>query len=146
MKFDIRPAVPSDLPSILNLLQESGLPFQDVDLARLRRFLVADAGSGIAGCVGLECHAADALLRSLAVQPAVRHAGLGSLLAAAIEEEARGIGVTSLYLLTMTAADFFARRGYRVVARTSAPQSLQQTTEFAGLCPSQAVCLHKRLT
>lgn len=127
------------------MLKDSSLPWQDVGPAHLDAFLLAVDGDAIVGVVGLERCGNDALLRSLAVHPACRSSGLGAQLAGAIEQHAREAGVTSLYLLTTTAADFFSRRGYSVIARQDAPAALQRTTEFSTLCPSQATCMRKQL-
>jgi amino-acid N-acetyltransferase len=50
-----------------------------------------------------------------------------------------------LYLLTMTAADFFLRRGYQVRQRSAAPQPIADTFEFKSACPVSEFCLHKNL-
>lgn len=141
----LRLATSKDLPAVLALLEGAGLPYQDLTTAHLADFLVAESGHSILGIVGLErCHE-DALLRSLAVRPESRLTGLGTQLADAAEDHARQTGVDTLYLLTTTAADFFARRGYEVIERRAAPPELQKTTEFSSLCPSQAVCMRRRL-
>jgi amino-acid N-acetyltransferase len=142
----IRLGTPDDIRAFLVLLKDGGLPYQDIDAAHLNNFLVAIAGKEVLGAVGLERYGNDGLLRSLVVRPESRWTGLGTQLAAAMEEHAKKLGVTNLYLLTMTAPDFFARRGYAELARSGAPKALQETTEFSTLCPSQAVCMHKSLT
>jgi amino-acid N-acetyltransferase len=142
----LRIATPDDLPAVLALLKDSGLPYQDIDVTRLNEFLIAAGGQSVLGAVGLERYEENGLLRSLVVRPESRWTGLGTQLAEAMEHHARSTGVKTLYLLTMTAADFFTRRGYEVTARSEAPESLQGTTEFSTLCPSQAVCMRKTLT
>jgi amino-acid N-acetyltransferase len=62
------------------------------------------------------------------------------------EEVACSRPVSALYLLTTTAADFFARHGYHVTNRADAPEFLQATTEFSRLCPESAVCMVKFLS
>lgn len=108
-------------------------------------FLVAEDGQAARAVIGLERFGDCGLLRSLAVQPQLRNAGLGGELVDALECQSRGAGVRAVYLLTTTAADFFTRRGYTVVARAQAPEVIQATREFSSLCPSQAVCLRKYL-
>lgn len=142
----IRPATPADLPAVLGLLKDSGLPWQDVTPAHLDHFLLAVEDGAIIGSAGLERHGSDALLRSLAVASTHRAGGLGTRLAQAIEQDARSSGVAALYLLTTTAAEFFARRGYLRMARADAPAALQATTEFSTLCPAQAACMYKHIT
>lgn len=46
-----------------------------------------------------------------------------------------------LILLT----DFFAREGYGVIERRTAPQEMQASEEFRLLCPSSAICMAKSL-
>lgn len=141
----LRPGMPDDLPTVISLLEEAGLPCEDIAAADLPEFLVASGGPSVLGVVGLERYGKNALLRSLAVRPASRHTGLGSQLADAAEARASATGVKTLYLLTTTAAAFFARRGYEVIARGEAPPALQQTAAFSRLCPSQAICLRRQL-
>lgn len=141
-----RHATPADLPAVLALLKDSGLPYQDVDADRIRHFVIAAGGQSLLGTVGIEIYGKDALLRSLVVRPESRWTGLGSQLTSAMEQHAQQAGVSTIYLLTMTAEPFFARRGYVAVSRKEAPPALQGTAEFAGLCPSQAVCMRRSLT
>jgi len=102
-------------------------------------------GPQMAGVVGLELLGDVALLRSLAVPAEYRGRWIGSQLTCKAEAYARSQGVEVLYLLTLTAEVFFARRGYRVVGRDTAPAAIQETTEFRSLCPDSAVCMVKHL-
>jgi len=128
------------------LLAAAGLPTDDLGEVDLERFFVAQSGGGATGLVGLELYGADALLRSLVVREQARGTGLGSALVAHVEDYARANGVRSIYLLTTTAADYFARRGYRTVDRALAPERIRATREFRDLCPASAVFMHKDLT
>lgn len=141
----LRPANEQDLRVILELLEDASLPFQDLMAAHLANFLVAAGGHTVFGIIGLERYGENALLRSLVVRPESQFTGLGTQLVEALEDHARRTGVKTFYLLTTTAAEFFARRGYEVIARSEAPPALQTTTEFSSLCPSQAVCLRRHL-
>lgn len=40
---------------------------------------------------------------------------------------------------------FFARYGYAIKIRTDAPSAIQNTAEFASLCPGDAVLMYKSL-
>jgi N-acetylglutamate synthase-like GNAT family acetyltransferase len=53
--------------------------------------------------------------------------------------------MTSLYLLTTSAAPYFARHGYQVLVREQAPQAIRHSKQFADLCPSSATLMHKDL-
>ena len=108
-------------------------------------FGIVEENAPIAVC-GLECYGADGLLRSLAVDPAYRGRGLGHLLVRRAETEAARQGATALFLLTTTAADFFARLGYESIPRAQAPAAIAQTTQFSSLCPASSAFMRKRLT
>lgn len=141
----LRKASTQDLPAVLALLEEADLPTQDITSGHLGDFLVAAGGQSILGTIGLERYGENALLRSLVVRQESRFTGLGKQLVDSIEEHAQRTGVRTLYLLTTTAADFFARRGYEVIERSAAPSALQKTAEFSSLCPSQATCMRRDL-
>jgi amino-acid N-acetyltransferase len=142
----IRLAQSGDLPAILALLRDAGLPHQAPAPGHPEHFLIAAGGGTVLGAIGLESYCHDGLLRSLVVRPESRFTGLGSQLVAAIEDHAHKTGINSLSLLTTTASDFFARNGYEVMLRGEAPAALEGTSKFSTLCPSQAVCMRRKLT
>lgn len=141
----LHPATPADLAPIKALLADVDLPYEDLAPSHLSDFLVAHDGDQLIGVAGLERYGTDALLRSLAVRPNHRGEGHGSRLAEAVEASAREQNVTDVYLLTTTAASFFAERGYSEVDRDDLPRAIRQTEEAANLCPETATSLHKRL-
>jgi amino-acid N-acetyltransferase len=53
------------------------------------------------------------------------------------------LGISQVYLLTNTAANFFAWLGYQVMKRTDAPLPIQSTAQFSSLCPDSAVLMFK---
>ena len=138
-------ARPSDFPSIVRLLSEAALPHDDLTPDHLRHFLVLRDADGIVGVVGMEVADDAGLLRSLAVPEARRGGGLASRLVDALEAHARSAGIRTLYLLTTTAAGFFARRGYAPADRTSVPVGIRETPEFRGICPASAACMSRSL-
>ncbi len=140
----IEPAAPADEAAVRELLRAAELPSEDF-AAHLRHFLVARDGGVVVGAVGFELHGRDALLRSLVVAPSRRGVGLGDRLLVEITAWARAAGVTRWFLLTTTAAEFFAQRGFRRVAREAVPPSLAATREFQGLCPASATCLTREV-
>ena len=140
----IRAAQSNDLIVIKDLLVANGLPSSDVSAALLNDFWVAENAAGtLVGSIGLERYGQNALLRSLAVAPPARNAGIGAGLVAHAERVACANGITQLWLLTTTAAEFFQRKGYEMVDRSSTPLELQTTSQFAELCPATAVLLAK---
>jgi amino-acid N-acetyltransferase len=143
--MQVRPATPQDLDAIRRLLAASGLPTEDLTPSHLAHFFVAHEGSTLVGVVGAELYDGVALLRSLAVASARRGDGVGARLVARLEQYAHQEGARVLYLLTTTAAAYFARHGYRQVERAALPAAIQATDEAARLCPSSATCMHKRI-
>jgi amino-acid N-acetyltransferase len=127
------------------LLRAAELPTEDLADEKLEHFFLAGDRVSPAGLVGLELYGRDALLRSLVVQPQSRAAGIGSQLVAHAEDHAARHGVRSVYLLTTTAEDFFAARGYAPADRSAAPDSIRSTREFAGLCPANSAFMIKQL-
>jgi amino-acid N-acetyltransferase len=136
----------NDKKSVLDLLNEAELPIEDLTDEKMKNFMIAKAKDGsIIGVVGVEIYRGSGLLRSLAVHTAYRGTGLGSLLTRKIESFARRKGIKVLYLLTMTAADFFTKIGYQVTQRDNLPAPIRKTEEFKNLCPVSAKCLFKVL-
>lgn len=136
----------ADFTIICALLAEAGLPFDDIRDSRQTRFLMARAQDGaVTGIVGLEVYGKSGLLRSLAVNPGECRRGLGSELTLNLERRAKELGVETLYLLTTSAENFFAARGYQQFERARVPPEIAAATEFKFLCPVNAVCMCKRL-
>ena len=130
---------------IKHLLEVSDLLHEDITPAMLDHFLLGWDGARLVAVIGLEIKNHDALLRSLAVDPAYRNRRIAAGLVVKIEDYAKSLKVDRLYLLTMTAEAFFKKCGYRNAERDSAPAGIQETAEFTNLCPASAVCLVKHL-
>jgi amino-acid N-acetyltransferase len=94
---------------------------------------------------GVELYGSAALLRSVCVVDSAAGAGLGARLCDAAEAHARAAGASEMYLLTTTAAGYFARRGYRPVDRASAPAAIASSAQFRDLCPASAVFMLRAL-
>lgn len=137
----VRAAVPGDRDRIADLLRRADLPYDDLDDALLSNFSVAEISGAVAGCAGVELHAPYGLLRSVAVEPDRRGCGVGQALAAERVAWAREQKLAALFLLTTTAAPFFARLGFEHVARASVPSEIQVSREFADLCPESATVM-----
>jgi amino-acid N-acetyltransferase len=135
-----------DNSAVKNLLSESGLPIADITAKHMAYFFGCGSDSKLEGVVGLELYGQVALLRSLAVAAKRRGLGLGSKLVEHAERYARDHGVKSLYLLTMTAENFFLRRGYVRISREQAPPAIMGTPEFAGICPARSAFMFKTIS
>jgi GNAT superfamily N-acetyltransferase len=92
-------ARPAELDAVRALVARSGLPVAGIEACG-DALLVARAGGELVGAVGLELYGAEALLRSLAVDPARRGERLGERLVEAALDLARARGVRRVWLLT----------------------------------------------
>lgn len=144
MPLELEPAGEDRLGDVERLLAANGLPADDVRSGSAQ-FYVASTGDGVVGVGGLELNGDTGLLRSVAVRESARGSGVGTAVCERLEDEARAEGVAALYLLTTTAADFFADRGYGEVERSGAPPAIRATTQFEDRCPATAVCMRKGL-
>lgn len=140
----IRPARTEDLPHVEALLAGAALPLDGV-AAALPHFLVAEHAERIVGVVGLEPCGADALLRSLAVDPAWRSRGVGRELVRQLVAAAEARGVRALWLLTTTAERWFPGTGFAAVARDAVPAAIRATDEFRSVCPASAIVMTRPL-
>ena len=142
---DIRIRAPEagDLAFARRLLQDEGLPVEDLSLDYLK--LSATIDGDLAGVVGLEDFGELGLLRSLVVSSSARGSGLGRKLVDALEDSVRERGMHELWLLTIDADPFFEKLGYERIDRDSAPDVIRGTQEFSSLCPGDAVVMKKAL-
>jgi arsenate reductase len=134
------PASADDLDAVRALLTRLHLPAQDVGTPS-QTFAIACAGDELVGCVALERYGQDALLRSLAVIPRMQSTGIGKALYAKALALAEQSDTRALYLLTTTAAPFFARAGFTRIDRAEVPLAVRESPEFRSLCPASAVCM-----
>ena len=141
---EVGPASVDDIIAIRALLERCGLPTSDLESARPEFAVIREKGQVIAAGA-LQRFGSSALLRSVVVAPDHRGTGLGQAIVSELERVARSAQVARLILLTQTAADFFARQGYCVIERSTAPPNMQASEEFRSLCPSSATCMAKSL-
>jgi amino-acid N-acetyltransferase len=133
------------LAGAVALLACAQLPTEDLTPAHCESFFFTGPAEAPTGLVGLELLGEVALLRSLVVSAQRRGQGEGLALLRHAEAHARQQGVRALYLLTTTAAEFFARHGYRPADRESAPPAIRATREFAGICPASSAFMFRIL-
>jgi amino-acid N-acetyltransferase len=142
----LRTAEPGDLAAARALLEASGLPLDGVEDQFGPAYVVGEAGGRLVGIAGMEVYGDCGLLRSVAVDRALRGTGVGVRLVEDRLAWARNGAVRAVYLLTTTAAVFFTRFGFQEVERTTAPVEMQASPEFAAACPGSAVCMRLDLT
>jgi amino-acid N-acetyltransferase len=131
-----------DLAALGAALAAADLPAADLATAEAARFFrFADDCGRTLGYGGLEGRGPDQLLRSLLVLPGERGRRVGAAIALALERLAGEAGAERLHLLTIDAAGFFERQGYRRAERAAAPPAIAATAQFRTLCPASAVYL-----
>jgi N-acetylglutamate synthase-like GNAT family acetyltransferase len=140
----VRAAQPTDLTEVEALLSQAGLPLEGVGEA-FAHFFVAEVGGRIVAAGGVEPYRPFGLLRSTVVDPEYRGLGLGATLVRHLLDDARGRGLSKVYLLTTTAPEYFAGLGFRPVKRAAVPLAVRQSAEFREVCPVSAVAMQMNL-
>lgn len=142
---ELRAAAEEDLAVVRRLLEQARLPTSDLATSKPKFTVLWDDGR-IVGAGALEPFGSAALMRSVVVAGDRRGAGLGGIMVQELEKVARAARIGRLILLTQTAAEFFARHGYRIIERSDVPQDVQESAEFRSLCPASATCMMKVLS
>ena len=130
---------------IVTLLLSEKLPADDLPEI-LENFLVATQDDELIGVIGLEIYGNYGLLRSLAVKPAFRSQNIAGKLIRQVETLAASKGLKAIFLLTETAPDYFARKGYERITRNDVPDEVQQSSEFSHVCPQSAIVMKKDIS
>jgi amino-acid N-acetyltransferase len=143
MTLHAEPARPHDLRGALDLLGRSQLTDRDVSEGWGHYFVVREDDGRVVGVAGLELHGEHGLLRSVAVDADYRGQGLAAALVEAVLQRAARVGLRSVYLLTTTARDYFARRGFDECPRAEAPAGIRESWEFKSGCPSTATLMRR---
>ncbi len=133
----LRHATQADWPAIEALLLANKLP-TDGAQAHLNTYLLAISNGEVVGTAGAEVYGQIALLRSVAVAPGLHKQGIGKLLLESLLQEARRRDIGKLYLLTVTAPEYFAQYGFKRGKIEDAPQALKASAELQGACPACA--------
>jgi amino-acid N-acetyltransferase len=126
----LRPAVAQDVAAIRELTR----PYVErrVLVAKppvayyeaVQQFVVAQAGGRLVGCGALHVFWEDlGEIRTLAVDPAVRGAGIGSALVTRLIDQGRRLGLDRIFCLTFETA-FFAHHGFRPINGTPVPAAV----------------------
>jgi amino-acid N-acetyltransferase len=137
---ELRAAEHADREFIETVLRDNDLPTGDIS-GKMECLYICEADGERIGVGGFERYGETGLLRSVVIDESVRGQGYGTEVCDMLLDRARDVGVSELYLLTTTAPEFFPQFGFDEIDRESAPDAIQETTEFAQLCPDSAVCL-----
>ena len=131
--------------TVKSLLENEGLPFNDIDEHLDNVIIVEEDGGEIVGIGALEMYDKVGLCRSLVVEKRKRNKNYGASILKYIEEYARNNGITELYLLTENAARYFEKQKFEEVSRDHTPNEIKCTKQFSSLCPASAVVMRKYL-
>jgi len=129
--------------AFLSALTEARLPTDDLDGGG--RYFAFYENRALFGFGGLEGAGPDQMVRSLVIPLSVRGRGFGQAIVHELVEQAKADGIEQLWLLTTSADGFFAKLGWHTADRASAPDAIRTSRQFAGLCPSSAVLMCRRL-
>ncbi len=140
----IGPPGPDDLADVHALLRANGLPVEGLE-EHLGTTLVSRSRGKIIGCAAVEIYERAALLRSVAVDVGWQGRGLGAELVEKAIRLAQSRGVREMFLLTMTAAEYFARFGFAPCERTDAPDAMRRSIQFSAQCPESAVAMRRAI-
>jgi predicted N-acetyltransferase YhbS len=93
------------------------------------RFLVAESGGKLVGCVYVELRGEESYLGLLSVDPTQQKTGLGRRLVAAAEEFAREMGARRMDLtvvnLRTELPPYYEKLGYRIVGEEPIPEQMK---------------------
>jgi amino-acid N-acetyltransferase len=138
----IRSAEPGDIEVVGKLLSDADLPMDGLaDQFGPSYAIATDLEGGIVGAAGIERYGRFGLLRSVVVAPEARNQGVAELLVRDRMAWAGTEGLDSVYLLTTTAAQYFARLGFEQLDRDELPLEIRDSPEFASICPGTAVAM-----
>ncbi len=128
-KIIVRKPILKDSPGMARLIQHYAersfllaRPLRQV-CESLRDFFVCEENGNILGCGALHLWSDLAEIRSVAVAETHWRKGIGSALVNACLDEGRALGVDTVFVLTYQ-PEFFARFGFREVAKDQFPQKI----------------------
>ena len=126
-------------------LSDVNLPTADLSGPGKHYFRLMD-GDRCCAYGGFEARGAHALLRSIVVEGPQRGHGYGRTLVNGLVAEAKKAGLRDVYVLTESAAPFFAALDFMPSARESAPVEIATTEQFAVLCPATAKLMRREIS
>lgn len=140
-RFIIAESILSSDEELAKALQEASLPIDDLSQSAGTFFRFTDRKGEPAGFGGIELHGKNALLRSITVPQSIQKSGYGTAITRSLLRYAEMAGAESGYLLTMEAALFFNKLGFKTIAKSDAPPEILATPQASGLCPSTAALM-----
>lgn len=138
-------AIAPDDAGLRAALEAESLPVDDLAGPGCRVFAYDTLDGARVGYGGFEHHGADALIRSVAVAPAARGAGIGRNILPLLLFRAFEAGARWAFLLTTSAAPFFGKVGFKAIDRDQAPAAILATRQAAALCPASAILMTRAI-
>lgn len=133
-----------DDAEFLKALDKVGMPRDDLTAAGGIYYALTDEQGVPLGYCGYErLGNSIALIRSCVVPPAHRHKGAGRIIVGELIEMLDAQGIDDLYLFTMDADPFFARFGFELMARDTAPDAIRATSQFTMECCDDALLMRR---
>ena len=126
-------------------LEAAALPVDDLCDPGRRFFAYETLDGTPVGYGGYEPLGAEALLRSVVVLPAHRGSGIGRAILAILQRRAFDDGARRAWVLTIDAAAYFERRGFKPAERQNAPDAVLSTRQATSLCPATATLLTRTI-
>jgi amino-acid N-acetyltransferase len=135
---NIRPMRMEDIPDVLRIMEgwiEQGVLVRrtEADLQRkLADFAVFEADGTVRGCGALHRYGPDkAEIAGIAVDENFGHAGIGRRVVQYLIEEARGLGLSGVFILTTRTADWFQKLGFAPGGVEDLPEERRATYDAA---------------
>ena len=129
-----RSADSSDILHLTTFLAANSLPTVGLEDWYMNFLVALDDKGAWVGVVGYEVYNQSALLRSVAVEKALRGQGHGRALVERALEEVRKRSIHTVYLLTDTAETYFERLGFEPVGRDQIEPTVRNSKEFTDCC------------
>jgi N-acetylglutamate synthase-like GNAT family acetyltransferase len=140
----VEPATDADRAAVERLLVAAKLPLDGLREQFPAGYAVVRRADEVIGLAGLETFGRSGLLRSVAVDPEARGGGTAHALIADRLAAARRADLAGVYLLTTSAADYFARRGFIRLDRSSLPEELRASSELGASACASATAMSLR--
>ena len=127
--IDLQPATDAELPELVEFLTTADLTLSGLDAATVRLWILRGSNGAIRGTTGFELSddATHALIRSVAVAPGARGAGLGLRLARFALDAAAESGAKRAWLFSRRSGPFWQKLGFEPADLTSLADALGST-------------------
>ena len=127
------------------MLVEANLPVDGLEEHFGEGYVIAERGGRTVGAGGIEVRGNYGLLRSVVVREEARGLGLGVLIVNDRLRWSARKGLRAVYLLTIDVTEFFENIGFTKMDREEMPDEIQESKQYAEVCPVSATAMTIRL-